>query len=114
ARHLYLDRSKARRASRRGIVRLVEPVGCLWRESLWTKCRLDRAGDPRSHGAGLRRKLCRSPAHDVQGAPHANGRTWRQTGLSYSRAFGIARSYCPFMSLESVRAFFAENAQTSP
>src|SRR4029077_12172379 len=55
-------------------------------------------------------KRRRSPAHDVQGAPHANGRTWRQTGLSYSRAFGIARPYCPFMSLESVRAFFAENA----
>ncbi len=53
---LRLDRIDAWRAARRGAVRVVEPVGCLWRQVLWTERRLDRAGDAGSDGAGLRQE----------------------------------------------------------
>ncbi len=71
-----LIESTLRRAARRGAVRLLEPLGCLWRQVLWTKRRLDRAGDAGSDGARLRQKRRRPPAHDVQGDPHADGRAW--------------------------------------
>ena len=53
---LRADRSEARRAARRGAVHLLEPVGRLRRQGLRPQRRLDRAGDARSDGAGLRQE----------------------------------------------------------
>ena len=68
-----LIESSSRRAARRSVVRVVEPVRRLRRQGVRTERRLDRAGDAGSHGAGLRQKRSRRPAHDVQGDPHADG-----------------------------------------
>ena len=63
-------------------------------------------------------KRPRRAADDVQGDPDADGRTRARARLSHSRAVGIAEGRRPMslnrMSLESVRAFFAEKAPTSP
>ena len=70
---LHPDRIRARRQTGRGVVRVVEPLGRLRRQILRPQRRLDRAGDARSDGAGLRRERSRGTANDVQGDPDADG-----------------------------------------
>src|SRR5439155_1653433 len=98
----------------RSLVHLLQSLGCLRRKIVRAQRRLDRTGDAGGDGAGVHRKRDAAAAHHVQGDPHPDGRARLRAGSSHPRALAIARIDFPeavnSMSIESVRAFFAEKA----